>query len=259
MDKLIDYVAPMYYPDFTLDPNLPFDWMVKLAHDSGASVYPILQPNYLCGQQSTNYLTGQDSATPAMMRAAAANYWSRGADGLITWFLHWPFRAAERSILTELGDPELVREKDKHYVLPQRVEAAAALGFDRSLPLKLAKTSPGPRGEIPFYVADDLRSNRVARVRLLLKIDNLVTADRLKVELNDADLSGEELHRTRHTFDQWLEYTLVSVRPAKGQNVLALTLESRPDGLEGLITVDVIELIVEYDQPRATDRRPEAV
>ena len=33
-----------------------------------------------------------------MMRAAAANNWARGVDGLYPWFLSWPLGQGERSV-----------------------------------------------------------------------------------------------------------------------------------------------------------------
>jgi len=248
-EKLVDYVAPLFYGFFALDPNMPFESLVEAAHMSGGEIYPILQPYFL---------RHEDSATPAMFRAAIANYWAKGADGLIAWFLHWPPGEAERSILTDIGDPDVVREKDKHYVLPPRQQDAAALGYDQPLPLQLEKANPNVSAQIPFYVADDPGSSRVARVRLRLKILNLVTADRFKVKLNGRDLSSEALRRTSHRYEfQWLEYTLVRVRPERGPNNLTVSLESRPEGLEGGVTVDLVELLVEYDHPHAPDARPE--
>ena len=56
-------------------------------------MYPMLQP------YSRDEQTGSPQRifyTPEMMRAVAANYWTRGADGLYTWFLKWPLGDTER-------------------------------------------------------------------------------------------------------------------------------------------------------------------
>jgi hypothetical protein len=246
---LVDYVAPLYYGYFRLDPNLPFESLADQAHASGAEVYPVLQPYFL---ERGNY------ATPAMLRAAIANYWCKGADGLVIapWF-RWPFRDAERAILTEIGDPAVVKEKDKHYFVGSRQENAAALGYSHPLPFKLEKSDPDVQGKIPFYVADDCSSNRIARVRLLVKVRNLVNTDVLKIELNGVSLSDEPTRRTSHRYEfQWLEFTLCRQRPRQGQNLLGVTLESRPPGLEGGVTIDQVEVLVEYGLPQAFDSRP---
>ena len=78
-----------------------------------------------------------------MLRAAIANYWAKGADGLIVapWF-PWPFREEERSLLTDIGDPEAVKERTKHYFVSPRQEDAAALGYDHPLPCSWRATAP---------------------------------------------------------------------------------------------------------------------
>lgn len=141
-EGFVNYVAPLFYGYFLLDPDLPFEWLADAAHASGAKIYPVLQPYFL---------KPEVHATPSMVRAAAANYWAKGADGLIVapWF-RWPFRDAEKSILTDIGDPEIIREKDKHYFLSPRQEEAAALGYGHPLPLMLDKADPRQAAKSPF-------------------------------------------------------------------------------------------------------------
>ena len=249
-EKLIDYVAPMFYGYFLLDADMPLESLSKVAHAAGGEVYGVLQPYFL---------KHEEHATPAMVRAAAANYWAKGADGLIVapWF-YWPFRDEEKSILTDIGAPEDVREKDKHYVVARRQNDVAAMGYDHPLPLRLPRQDAETVKEIPFFVADDLTSTRVGRVRLLIRVNDLVTADRLEVELNGASLSDELMRRTSHRYEfQWLDYELVRQRPRRGRNVLGVSLQSRPRGLQGGVTVDQVEVLVEYVHPKAAYTRPE--
>ena len=248
--KLVDYVAPLYYGYFLLDPNLPFESLVTIAHRSGAEVYPVLQPYFL---------EHSEHATPAMLRAAIANYWSKGADGLIVgpWF-PWPFREEERTLLTEIGNPAIVKESNKHYFISPRLKDAAELGYNHPLPLNLKSAHPELKEDITFYAADDFRSNRVGRVRLLLRVRNLVAADEFNVFLNKQSLAGERLRRTSHRYDfQWLEFTLNKIRPRQGSNTLSVQLRSRPEGLEGGVTIDQSELLVEYNQPQSVSGRPD--
>jgi hypothetical protein len=249
---LVDYVAPLFYGYFMLDADMPFESMARVAHAADGQIYGMLQPYFL---------KHEEHATPAMVRAAAANYWAKGADGLIVapWF-YWPFRDAEKSILTDLGAPEDVREKNKHYVLSRRQEDAAALGYNHRLPLSLPKANADATREIPFYVADDMASKRVGRVRLLLRVNDLITDDRLEVKLNGVSLDGELMRRTSHRYEfQWLDYELVSVRPRRGRNVLAVSLQSRPNGLHGGVTVDQLEFLIEYGQPQSAYSRPDLI
>ena len=249
-DGSLDYVAPLYYGYFLLDPTLPFDSLSEAAHAYGKEVYPVIQPYFL---------EHEKHATPAMFRAAIANYWARGADGLIIapWF-RWPFEEAQKAILSEIGDPEVMIEKNKHYFVSPRLTDAATLGYSHPLPLELKRADPNVKGEIPFFIADDCSSDRIDRVRLRLRVRNLASADPLKVELNGVSLEDEWLRRTSHRYEfQWLEYLLMRERPSKGDNVLSVTLESRPEGPEGGLTVEQLEVLVEYALPHAFDSRPE--
>ena len=249
-EKLVDYVAPMYYGYFLLDADLPVESLAPAAHAAGAEVYGVLQP----------YIQDNDQhATPAMIRAASANYRARGADGLIIapWF-YWPFRDQEKAILTDIGAAQDLKEKDKHYVVPRRQDDVAALGYDHPLPLRLPGADAGTVREIPFFVADDPGSERVGRARLLIKVNNLVTADNFEVKLNGVSLSQEPVRRTSHRYEfQWLEYELLQQRPRQGTNELGVSLIARPPGLAGGITIDQVELLVEYALPQSAYDRPE--
>ncbi|MBI4552296.1 MAG: hypothetical protein HY710_08540, partial [Candidatus Latescibacteria bacterium] len=50
----------------------------------------------------------------------------------------------------------------------------------------------------------------------------------------------------------WLEFDLDRVRPQQGQNLLELSLRERPPGLKGGVTVEDVEVIVEYGTYPAT-------
>ena len=96
-----------------------------------------------------------------MMRAAAANFWERGVDGLYAWFLPWPLGDAERRTLTELGDPELVKEGDKHYFLRRRSDATSGHDYEAFLPVEIPTADAEARYQIPFAIADDTQNSRV--------------------------------------------------------------------------------------------------
>ena len=249
-DGLVDYVAPLLYLDFTLDGDMPIDWLVEAAHAADASIYAMLQP-FLAGEP-----TGDDHTkypSPANLRAAAANYCARDVDGIYTWYMQWPLGDAERRVLTELGDPEALKEGDKHYILRTASESAVEMGYDSHVPLEIAAADPKKRYKIPFSIADDLEatSDRVRQVRLILDVKNLVTADSFTVELNGKSLASESCLRTfesriRPFRGQRLEYQLEDVRPRKGENVLTVALEKRPEEFVGGVTISNVELSIEY-------------
>jgi hypothetical protein len=249
-DGLVDFVVPVWYQTFNLDPDMPIDWLVKAAHEADIPVYGMLQP--YARDESRRFYTAEH-ATPAMIRAASANFLDKGVDGLYAWFLGWPLGDSERRTLTELGDHDLIKEGTKHYHLRRQDDIAEELGYAAGIPLEIPSADPGARHAIPFYVADDIEgaSGRIRQVQLRINIGNLVSADRLTISLNGKSLAGETCLRSYADniapyTAQWLDFRLEGVRPRKGENLLELSLDSRPAGLEGGITVDDVEIIVEY-------------
>ena len=249
-EGLVDYVAPLLYGYMVLDPDLPIEWLVEAAHEADTSVYAVLMPYH------DDQATGSPHRvfpTPERVRAAAANYWDKGADGLYSWFMRWPLEDAERRILTELGDPDLVAEQDKQYVVLKRDEHAAEFGYDAPLPVEIPSPDPGKRYAIPFSIADDIegKADRIRRVRLRINISTVLSADRLTVLLNGRSLADEACTREYgHPYGvynaQWLEFELESVRPRRGQNTLEISLDGRPEDMAGGITVDAVHVFVEY-------------
>ena len=249
-EGLVDFVVPLWYQTFTLDPNMPVEWIVEAAHDAEVSVYGMLQP-YAWDEGRRFYTI--EKAGPEMMRAAAANFFDMGVDGLYTWFMSWPLGDAERRTLAELGDPDLIKEGTKHYRLRRQDDHAARIGYPAAIPLKIPSGKPGVFHAIPFYLADDIdgASDRIRQVLLKINISDLVSADKLSMTLNGRSLAGETCLRTYDITPapyagQWLEFQLQDVRPRKGHNVLEVSLDGRPAELEGAVTVEDMEIIVEY-------------
>ena len=248
---LLDYVTPavFYYP-LDLDPDLPLDWVVEAAHANDVSVYPPLAPyiNAWTGSRTKEF------ATASMFRAAAANYLDRGADGLLTCFLPWPLGHEQRAVLTELGDHESLGRGDKHYILRRRDASADEVGCEHAaLPLEVPLGRPGELYDIPFHISDDIEreARRIRRITLKLLVGELVTADRVTILLNGESLEGERCLRSPRPgvspySAQLLEFDLAEVRPRTGQNVLAVSLDERPPGLNAGITVESVEVIIEY-------------
>ncbi len=249
-EGLVDFVAPLRYGYQLLDPNIPIDWLIEAAHQTDTSVYAMLMP--YVGHESTGE-SERVWPTAEQMRAAVANLWSRGVDGMYTWFMRWPLGDTERRILTELGDPDLVEEGDKHYVLARSVESGDESHYESPLPIEIAASDTGTRHPVPFYIADDIEGahDRIRQVRLKLRIYDLVSEDRLTLMLNGQSLESETCLRDYYSHinaygGQRLEFHLKNVRPRKGQNLLEISLDRRAEGLMSPLRIDMMELIVEY-------------
>jgi hypothetical protein len=247
---IVDYVVPSAYCYFNLDTNMPIDWVVEAAHEADVSVYGVLQP-WIRDEETSNITAVYPTAN--QVRAAAANHWDRGVDGLCAWFMKWPHGDTERRILSDLGDADLMSEGDKHYVLNERSKTGVTMGYDAVLPLEIPEANPDRRYAIPLRIADDPAANgeRIRKMVLSMEVDNLISADKLTILLNGESLSGERFQRLNGRGHvpysaQVLEFYLESVIPRKGENKLEISLDERPERMRGGIKVHDVSLLVEY-------------
>lgn len=247
-EGLVDFVVPTAYSCFVLDANMPIDWIVAAAHAQEISVYGMLQPYYGNGQRSN---TKVEHATAAMMRAAAANFWQAGVDGLYTWFMPWPLGPVERQILTEIGDPDLVQEANKHYFLRHRAKDPDRFDYQAYLPVEIPHADAEKRYSIPFRVADNSANDRIQQILLKLNITNLVTPDCLEVLLNGVALAPASSRRSIRPYDtytgQWLTFDLSGIPVQQGDNVLEIGLRRRPASFAGGVVIEDMEISVDYD------------
>ena len=199
-----------------------------------------------------------------MMNAAASNFYDKGVDGLCTWFMKWPLGDNERSTLSNIGDRELLKYSNKHYVVRRNEDggdpeynkhgmSASNLGYTSSLPLELKYDELGQSKDIQFYLSDDFESSSkiLNQITLKLQIKDVVSEDELLIKLNGKSLHDqpcvkEYANVTSPYQGQWLNFDLMNLKPIKGQNILELTLISRPDELEGDILLEDVELTVKY-------------
>ena len=248
-EGLVDYVLPMLYGFNVLDPNMPFKWLVEAAHQHDASVYGMLHPFV---EHDRSGPPEKSRANLDTMRAAMANYWDYGVDGLYTWFLAWPFGDLEHRILTEMGDPDLIMDGNKQYKIARRTDRAADLGYSAALPVHIPRPHADVKYAVPFYIADDVQSSDTALpVRIRMLVDNLLSGDRLSIDLNGQSLTGELWTRRYPGLDiQYdkvlLEITLLNVRPRQGENLLEIALLERPARMGGGIAIEELDVFVEY-------------
>ena len=259
-EGLVDYVMPLVYGDMELDSAMPVDWLIRAAHAADVSVYAMLQPY---SQDGTRPRIGLEHPTPAMFRAAAANYWRADVDGLCTWFMSWPLGETERAVLGQLASPEQGREGDKHYFVRRGPVETREIDYPALLPIAIDPGADlGRRFDIPFTVADDVgdrgeAQSRVAAVELRLSVRDLTSTDRLEIRLNDQPLTGETVRREildpiAPYVGQRLEIGLREQLPQAGQNRLEVALLERPPGLVSALSIEALEVLIQYDTYPAT-------
>ena len=79
----------------------------------------------------------------------------------------------------------------------------------------------------------------------------LVTPDEFGVWRNGSELPAAACRRSIRPYDtftgQWLNYDLAATPPRRGRNLLELALLGRPEGFSGGVTLEDVEITVEYD------------
>jgi hypothetical protein len=246
-EGLLDYVVPMVYGAWMqTDADPPFEWLVQTAGRSGCEVYPALQSRIdseLEGRRPTR------AASVDNYRAAAAAYWSKGADAIYLPWFDWPIGTEQRQVLCEIADPDLLREKPKHYVMIRRLTEAEEFGYTAQLPLSLTPGLDAPGQTVRLYVADI--TERVDAT-LKLRLANSTSHDSMTVSVNGVPLPEELCRRTSHGFEYyWLEYPLPDGALHNGRNQVGVALHSRPRNLEEQVVLESVELVVSYPGPAA--------
>lgn len=253
---LVDYLMPYHYGFLELDSQMPIGWVIDACSNTDISVY-----GYCCAHPGGltpakpdrplgNDVEGRGGvfSESASIRAGAANLWTAGCDGLMTWFARWPHGDVERAWLGQIGDPDLLTESSKVYrVLAEPLDDPARLqglpqdgivgvaGYPLQLPRQL--TCGGAPATVELMLSDDVSGAagvRLLSVRLDVVVSNLMTADDLSVILNGHSLADAPLQRTYEvaTYSgQRLSFELLhspETRPSIGSNRLVVTLQGRP-------------------------------
>jgi hypothetical protein len=254
-EGLLDFVVPTIYLDRQTDPNFPFEWLVELSRGTDCEVYPTLQrvvrgldlSDGRYKPSSLDLYAGLDH-----LRAGAASYWDRGADGIYMLFLKWPHGEAERTALTQVQDPDLLKRKPKHYVHRRHRDESAKLGYESTL---LAHIEEGGSHSLKIYVADDV-SNIEATLRLRMIWST--TLDEVTVSVNGVAISLESA--VRNELDAyvaaWLEIPVPDGVLVHGWNEVSLALNARPATLDLPIAWESAELVILHPTPLASSPIP---
>ena len=253
-EELLDFVVQAVYGPRQMDVNMPFEWLVEEAEGTDCEVYPALQDRYYSvgtgGIDQERREIYEYPGTPERFRAGAASYWSRGADGLyIPWF-NWPFGAQERQILSEIHDPDLIREQPKHYWLGVKDIDADYEGYESQLPVTL-ETGNGP-SFISIQMAEVFK---LAQVTLKVQLRGSIDADVVDVIANGVTLDPDKQRFSRHggggNIYALMELPIPSSILKVGTNEIGISIESRPANLAAQVAVDSVEMFVDYARPTA--------
>ena len=186
-DGIVDALAPTVMYDTTIE--LPFDDFVRVAEPTACRVYA-------CPTEGVGPALYRTPPTEAL-RAAALLAWQQGVDGIYLFNFHTTIMAdtpRDFQVLGELGDPVLLKRRNKLYVV-----AGIALSYQGRF-FGMDRWSPHPRQlpcDVPaggdgvtvrFGVGDDLPSARKDRVlesvTLLLDFLHLTGEERFDLTVN---------------------------------------------------------------------------
>jgi hypothetical protein len=214
--------------------------MIDMARPSGCEVYPAMG--------SVLGANREEFAGVEQYRAAAAAYWSRGADALYIPWYPWPIGPEQRQILTEIADPDVLADKPKRYFMAPRQPQSVKYGYDAPLPVALAVGADEAPTTVSLYVAEDpLRADAT----LALKLVESTSHDEMTVFLNGKELSGANGTYTTYGYSySTLEFRLERGALRKGPNEISIALLSRPANLASTVTLTGVEIAVDYVTPK---------
>ena len=230
------------YDPFTM----PVQEMIDRGHEWGIPVYVCLSHS---GFQSASedVEDSQVGNTIECWRAAAANAWYAGADGIMTFNLFpnlpgTPETEFARQVWREISNPQTLAGKNKLYAI-EKLDALWNTGFmlrsvpvESRLPVEIRKWAMVQR---MFPVADDLAAleGQIETLRLRLCFAKLKKGDEMTVTLN-----GNLLETTREE-PHWIAADVAPLVMRQGDNVLGLRYEH---GQSDSLTVESVELAVKY-------------
>ncbi len=195
-------------------------------------------------------------------RGAALNFWNQGADGI--YLFNWYSRSDRRhEPLREIGDPGLLRRRDKVYpVHSQEGELWADTHPPAQLPLRLPRGSQGDGMEVRLRIGDDVAADaaegRLGSARLRMRFEEIHSEDRVEVALNGVALAPDtgrlridDTHM--YVWKYWIEYELPVPPLRAGVNRFRIRLAHRNPRLMGPATL--VEMKVELEYQNRDDRK----
>ena len=259
-DGLVDALSPSVMYDTTIE--LPFDEFVEMAEGTPCRIYA-------CPAEGVGPALYR-SPPAETLRAAALVAWQQGVDGIYLFNFHHTIirnEARDLTVLSELGDPALLKRRHKLYAVAGVGLAyqGHSFGMDRysAHPRQLPRDLPvGGEGlSVRFRVGDDLRSARRERVlgsvTLLLDFLFLTGEEEFELVINGAPVPfGRCRYQLNDQFD--LNYAGISGHSTaeldlthhdcirEGMNELRLVLKQRPEDISKTIVFYALRLDVQY-------------
>ena len=180
-----------------------------------------------------------------MCRAVAAAHFRAGAEGVFLFNNHYlqvvRDQDYDRLPWKEIGDPDLIARKDKHYLVDQQHWDAGPL------PLELAGVGDSRR--VFVDVADDLdaalEEGALKEASLRLLVDHLTPLDQLEIRLNDELLTTARPNRIFFN-ETWLEFDVAPPLLRQGWNRVGAIVRGRNPQVISPLSLKSVEVVVRY-------------
>ena len=230
------------YDPFTV----PAKDMVDRGHQWGIPVYVCLSTSGF-GDAVSRVPDSRAGHSIECWRAAAANAWDTGADGIMTFNLFPRFDGTKptefsRRVWGEILDAAALARKDKIYCIENVDELWAAGYMVRSVPREGHLPVPLPKGatvECAMPVGDDFSSfqDMLESLRLRICVAGGKGDERIRIKMNQTVLvpSPEKT--------QWLIADVPPTAMRRGDNAIELTYV---DGKSESLEIIGAELVVDY-------------
>ena len=187
----------------------------------------------------------KDYYSPEMCRAVAAAHFRAGAEGVFLFNNHYLQVVRDRDYSRlpwkEIGDPDLIARKDKHYLVDQQVWDSGPL------PIELA--SVGDSTRVSVDVADDLdaasKEGSLKEASLRLLVDHLTPLDQLEIRLNEELLKTARPNRIFFN-ETWLEFDVTPPLLKQGWNQVDVVVRDRNQQVTSPLSLKSVEVVVRY-------------
>lgn len=214
---------------------------------------------------------GYDSPPIEIARGYVTNWWHQGADGICTFnWANAPLAACEaigfperpnahQQAYREIGNPDMLRSKDKTFALTRRFgggwsewTGSSKWDFYHNMNIEAQLPAPLLNDQLPtiltIYIADHLPGDRdwVARTELWVEVNGAEGEDRIQAKLN-----GVLLPEPRVADGGWRIFSAEPRHFAVGSNLVYLVLDERANGSVEAVTIEKLEVHVAYGKSAA--------
>ncbi|MDP7633786.1 MAG: hypothetical protein QF402_12625, partial [Candidatus Latescibacteria bacterium] len=215
-----------------------------------------------------------------MLVAQGANGYDAGAQGVFfsTYYPNgYPYADADLANLRNMGHPELLTRKDKHYAVRQGPNGPDDTpgGYDQPhpLPVELEVGKPGPSQTL--YVSDDVApvkdAGELSRCELRVRLVSLIHDDTFDLWFNGVQIPRDHQNWADWTYSvrpvpgnrmnshYWITVDLLRLGPLpmQGDNSVRVDLTHHDPRCDPPVVLHDVELIIQYRDRRHAPRRDE--